>query len=534
MDNQEQKRLDEMYRKEQHFFYNRVKETLSNVGNPFRILDSIQTKINEKRDLTEHEYEVIGSYSYLFGLDFSSMLFYNKNMQEKLKARLSDYTDELDEDFIKKIIDIAAVIKNENIVNAKDSMTNKIQKEINISSYDLNKEIMEPYRKLFDNVQIDIKYAYDCVELYKKDKITYNDLLKINVSVNETFKYVGYKAMNAFRNLFKSQVFVENLQKAGKIFDDVKFGTMYYDCILTLNEKVSTYENKQELVDFICGKFTDEDYKRFEDEYKAKQAERKENEQEEAETINKNKPLLDDEIGKKLMQDNPVQFLIYFVEDSFYQSNKEKLDSSYERAKDFTVDQFFEGYNNIAKDDDSFLRDFYSWLKGSKNYIKPDQVVGDPFVNINVEDLLKETKSIIEKKNEEYKEKAKNICRDIPEPELNKIKQMFDNIISGLILETEQQKQYIMSNFFENQIKTYQNLVQLLQLVESCNIKGSHAKYYKEISDYVKNLPFDFDITIGIDKLFKEISVYNGLKEFLEDYINKTTNKEENPAQNSK
>ena len=71
-------------------------------------------------------------------------------------------------------------------------------------------------------------------------------------------------------------------------------------------------------------------------------------------------------------------------------------------------------------------------------------------------------------------------------------------------------------------MKIQKNLVQLLQLVESCDIKGSHAKYYKELSDYVKGLPFDFDITKDIDDSYKKLSLYNALKEFFECCIDKT------------
>lgn len=519
MNNLEQKQLEQMYKKEQHFFYERVKEVLSNVANPEQILDDIKNKISEKRDINEKEFEILGSYCYLIGIDFASMLFYNKNMQEKLSARLKDFTEDLDIDFMWKLLSVCKDIKNVNIVNAKDSMIGKIDREIKLSNFELKQHIMMPYKKLFENVIIDIKYAVDCTELSNKDKITYNELLKINNSINETFKYVGYKSMNAFRDLFKSPVFVENLKKAGKVFDDVKFGTIYYDSILTINEKLSQYNDLKEVTDFICGKFNDEDYKRYEEEYKSRNKDQEQPTKDNKEK--KSRLLISDEDSKKLMQDNPLQFLMYFAEDCYYNNiginNKE-----YERGKDFDNNQFFESMEIISKDNDDFLKDFYSWIKGSKNYIKENTLVYEPFVSISVVGLLNTTKEIIEKISAEYKKQAEEICKDIPQKDLNRIKTMFDNIMAGLILDTQQQKQYIMSNFFENQIKTYQNLVQLLQLVESCDIKGSHAKYYKELSDYVKELPFDFDITKDIDNSYKKLSLYKALKEFLECCIDKT------------
>ena len=520
MNNLEERQLEQMYRKEQHFFYEKVKDNLSNVANPFKIIDTIEEKVKQNRDLTEHEFEIIGSYSYLFGLDFSSMLFFNKNMQEKLVKRLSEYTEDMDEFFVQKLVRVINDIKNENIVNAKDSMINKIDKELNISSFDQQKHIMEPYRKLFQDVIIDIKYAVDCVELSSKNKITYSELLKVNNSINETFKYVGYKSMNSFRNMFSSEIFVDSLKKASKVFDDVKFATIYYDSILTINEKLHKYDDLNNVTDFICGKYNDEDYKKFEEEFVKTKEEHKEKEETKVEKA-KQKALIDDEASKKLMQDNPIQFLMFFTEDCFY-NNSENLPANYQRGKDYDKESFFKAFDIISRDDDDFLKDFYHWLKGSKNYTKQENKIEEPF-NIDAKEILEETKSIIENKNAEYKKQAEEICKDIPENDLKRIKQMFDNVISGLILETHQQKQYIMSNFFENQIKTYQNLVQLLQLVESCEIKGSYAKYYKELSDYVRKLPFDFDITKDIDKSFKDLSLYNALREFLEDFIEKST-----------
>lgn len=519
MNNLEQKQLEQMYKREQRFFYERVKEVLSNVANPGQILDDIKNKISEKRDINEKEFEILGSYCYLIGIDFASMLFFNKNMQEKLSARLKDFTEDLDSDFMWKLLVVCKTIKNENIVNAKDAMIGKIDRELKLSSFDVKQHIIMPYKRLFENVIIDIKYAVDCTELSNKDKITYNELLKINNSINETFKYTGYKSMNSFRDLFKSPVFVENLKKAGKVFDDVKFGTIYYDSILTINEKLSQYDVLEEVFEFICGLFSDEDYKRYENEYKSQNKEKEQPTKDEKEK--KSGLLISDEDSKKLMQDNPLQFLMYFTEDCYF-NNIGMNNKEYERGKDFNNNQFFESMEIISKDNDDFLKDFYSWIKGSRNYIKENTLVCEPFECISVDGLLNQTKEIIEKISAEYKKQAEEICKDIPQKDLNAIKTMFDNVMSGLILDTQQQKQYIMSNFFENQIKTYQNLVQLLQLVESCNIKGSHARHYKELSDYVKGLLFDFDITKDIDDSYQKLSLYKALKEFFECCIDKT------------
>lgn len=512
--------LENVYKKGGQLFYQRANQVLENEKR-FEILDNIQKKVDNFTELNTEEFELLGSYCYMFGIDFVSSLYFNKELQERLNERLYKHTNDLDGAVITQLLTICKNIKESQIVAAKDEMVNKINQKTDLSRDESIKHIMTPYRRLFESSIIDIKYAVECVDLSNTTEPTYQDILKINNSVNENFKYVGYRAINNFRDLFYSKVFMDTLRKSAKIYDDVKFGLVYFDSILSMQEKMSQYDDLTEVVEFVCGAYNEEDYNKCKENFEHKQTNQKLDDTIEEPKYQKYRSLLSDEESQKVMQDNPMLFLLYFSEDN-YTHQLENIDFSYDRLKGFNNKNFMQGFDIIMSDIE-IIKDFYGWLKAQKNFVKPEHNT-DEFESIDVVKLFETVKNKLTEVNEVYKKQAEDICQNIPKDDLSKIKVMFDEVISGLVLDTTQQKQYIISNFFENQVATYQNLVQLLQLVESCEIKGDYAKYYKKLNEYVGELPFNFDITEEIDKSYNKSSMLTALKEFIEHYINVTSN----------
>ena len=87
---------------------------------------------------------------------------------------------------------------------------------------------------------------------------------------------------------------------------------------------------------------------------------------------------------------------------------------------------------------------------------------------------------------EEYKNLIELICTPIPENVKERLSKYILDTIETCILETEDTKQYLISQYIEPGVDTYNHLQEIVSLIETCSIVGVDMISYYTLHKYLK------------------------------------------------
>ena len=124
----------------------------------------------------------------------------------------------------------------------------------------------------------------------------------------------------------------------------------------------------------------------------------------------------------------------------------------------------------------------------------------------------------------EYKEVVEFTCKEIPKSIKSKIIDYINKTIESVVLENDEQKQFLVSQLMENSISTYNHIQQIVTLIETCNINGSDALNYVTLYKFLhenEEIVEAFEKSSSVATLGNTISIYQIFREWF------TVNKED-------
>lgn len=460
-----------------------------------KLLNMFQDIIGEQRNLNDEEFDIIGTYSYLIGLEFTSQNHLSKITQDAIFKRINDFVFN-DYEFASKLVDVIKYCKVDKINDAKECMKNRVNKEVTNFTDKMWNNIIN----LIYNSVVDVKYAESICDLISDKKYTYKQILTLNNAINNYLKLYGENAIKNMIDLLENPAWQIALTKATEYFDDSKYSIILFDMIISVNEVIDTKFTKEQLINTMLGKYNDQDFERIKREY------------EETHQVENEKPAERERISSKFNEEqlkdmavnNPLAALIMTLDDV--------------SDKNLTIENIHEKIDVIFKDYE-FLSDFYSWLKGTSSIADKTFEFDQKEFNIDIVKFKESIENKIEEYNAQYKEFAEQICKQLHPETLSKLKFLFTETMKGLILDNVQQKSVVISNFRDTNLSTYQHAIQMLSIIESCEIKGTRIKSYKKLKDFCTNQGnFGTNLANVTDSeiLESKISVYREIKKLLD------------------
>jgi hypothetical protein len=311
--------------------------------------------------------------------------------------------------------------------------------------------------------------------------------------------------------LYSNKLWLELLNTASKYFDNQKFAVIYLDSIISLKESKNKIGDL--LGDVLFEKITDEQFEKSESAYNAAISQEVELPEtyETKEIEEKSYVRLPDDVVSELQNNNPLQFLIEVLSDL----NNHNIKSG---------DDIINSLEKLFENED-FAQNVYHYVKAheKKTFISKENV---EFIN---EDLVKTFENILNKLGSEYKILAEKICSQINPDYLRKIINYVDNCISDLILVTDEQKQYLISQTMENGISTYQHLSEMIGMIEGCDINGNSILSYVALNEYLNDnteLSDIFEASQQINPIQLKLSFWAGFADFFKSaLVNSNTEK---------
>lgn len=493
-----QQALEKAYEKNVNAFYNTIKFLLENQEDLSERLKEIDVK-----DMNIRDYELLGGISYLVGLDFISQTKFDEKVISNVKKRLKEcgVNNESVVIYLKKIMQLKNLGVNK--YESKLQEINEKQREL------INKDIFFPtsmklveknirlsIRKLIKNSLLPVNMSIGTDEILSKPKWAYHDILKINSLINKQLSYMGLSSVSVLTELQSNQTYLDILQKAMKYFDAQKYGVIYLDAIISLIEIIDVKFPYDEIVSILTGDFFEFDMLEFDkNEYQESDKEQEDTTPEIFKGLESFK-IQDDAYASELMENDKNKFLEETLKDYI------KYDIQ-------TPEQFEAAIDHLVNNAD-YAQHIYKFIRAS---IKSVDFVESEFAT-KLADLMKNK---IDTYRGEYKAIAELLFRDIDDVDLPKITKLVNELISELVLESDEQKQYLISQLIENQIKTYNHLQQLLSMIESCKIKGSGYLTYVNLYKYLQQqtiMDEIFDETKAMPELENKITFYQAFRDW--------------------
>lgn len=485
---QEQQFLNKLSEKVLVDFYN--SDNLNDIIEIKQRTDSRYTKYLDKI------FNLVGSYNYLFN---NTLRLTVKKQYESLVLYVNTiFSVKTDED-TKRVIDFLTKIEtfSQNLLKEFD------MKELFQLSKDKEDELQQPFQEpkkiimLLENLlkesTIPVKMAVDMNNLLKSSALTYGDLLKINTSLTVDVDYFGYKAFRAFNAIYSNPTFVNELQKAVKMVDDIKKSTIFYEVLLTVKEAFAKEGANKDIKwkEIFDGSIECKEIKKIISQDDATDYD------ESADSINENSE-------KTVNLNNSLETIINIANESLAKDDKE-----FKESKELTPDEFIKSfYLIINSDKKEYMQEIYAYIKDNIKEWNPDKMkLVSTYMRDNKLDykgFATRTSQEIEKLRNEYKELAQILCREIDKEQRITINGLVTEMIGTMLLTSKDEKQYLISIFYDQKLSTVQHLIQTMNLIENGRMKSSREslRKYNNLYTYIKN-EFDDD--------FAKVSVINSL-----------------------
>ncbi len=499
-----------------NFFFEHVKTCISERKDNI-IADFKAIKSRLFNELSKSEYELLGMFSFLMGVDYTSQAYPIKQTIENVQKRFESLgiTDEMvnlyfeimtliNDEYNKTLKDGESTVFDKLFENAIDSLKNKYISKIEVKNnekIDL-KLIKSNLNKFLDVIQIPIGYAKAIVD-FKKNDLTYESLLKANDILNNQGIYTGIY-VKKFTELYGNNFFMELLNKASKYFNDTKFSLIYEESIISVLESINRFK--------LCinpDEYTDTEYEDFKTKYQKEQEEK----YQAIKNSNENKeeyvsPKMSGEQIQKLMNEAPDEFIILNLLDNV---KKNKFDS---------VDEIVSAIDGLCNQSD-FVEHIFTYIKQNQNN-KYRSVGATGIENIETKDIVAALDNVIKVEATQYKELAEKNCAEIPAEQLNHIVTLINDVIKGCVLKTNDQKQYLISQLIENGITTWNQLQQIMTVIETCDIFGEYSSAYDNLYNYIQNktnITEIFESAKKLNDIQIKLTVYHAFKNWFSFHI---------------
>lgn len=481
------------------------------------VLEELLDKLTDNKDysLNQIEYEYYGGLCFMIGIDAMNQPYLNKRTSDIVLERLERHgIDATVIDFMQKI---AAIIKPENVETIKQSLIESVGEQIKVTDTNGNINVkatinmIRLIKQVFTNSILPVSFAVDTNKvLQKKEKLTYDDMLKINTLITQHCAYFGKNVKKALITLNSNQTWATQIGIAVEKFDLQKYSYLYLDHIITFSEFNVKFTDKM-VGKFLKGELTEKDFEKIVADFKESEA--KKNDPGKALKEEVKKPIDEmEDLGQgmklsnvnKLMEENPVE-AIFVAFDEFFGKKVED------------TEEFFEAVDKLATENSEYIQNLYVFMKTKIETLTPEM-----FERGKTIDLYRVCELLEIKLNDyraDYKEKAEFVCKPIDENIAYRLQTYVIACINDLVLETEDQKNYLISQLIEPELTTYNQVQQVVGLIETCKIGGGNIMSYVTLYDYLnynEDMVEVFDVSSKLNEVEIMISLYTGFKGWFE------------------
>ncbi len=504
-----QEQLEKHFVQQQNFFYETISQKLKKYG---ETLEKTKGLLSDVSNLNLKQFELLGCLAYLTGLDYTNQQYHTQPIIEKVEQRFAQFG--FDKELFKLFEFAILTIKESDLIGPKNLLKDQISKEIFVQTEDklIFAQLRGAVKKVFNNSLVPVNMAVPINTLTSLQKYTYDDLLKINSLINRQCKYLGSKCVKNVLRLYSDDLWSRYLAKATKYFDDQKFAVVYYDQILSVKESTIKFSDCYSLYDVISGEYknselTFEQIQKTYEENLVLNTEPKPLEEvinEKAEALTEKsayQKIEDDEVMALISKNYPLQFIWHVLSD--------ELGFDVKSIEDLSV-----AISKLFDDENDYIQHIHHYTKSNTSKVKFGDVFHKEIDNKLIVEFLDEKYTAL---TADYKKSIEIICQELPVEIIGKVKTFLHICIGDLVLVTDDEKQYLISEIMESGVTTYQQLAQILSIIEKCDIIGEQLFSYVTLNKYLTD-------TSEIVEIFKEsenlegmqmkISVFKGFLDF--------------------
>lgn len=493
---------EQIYQNDQTYFFDHISKFLGEKLNVSEESEFNQILKSQIPIMNDDNYSLLGSLAYLIGLDFVQQSYYTKEVSNNVIQRLTPYIPEDEKtrvDFIKSLLECVHRLNSENISECNESLKNKVEGVLS-DAIDVSK-ILYTVNKIISSSYVDVKYAVSISDIMRKtpSQITYKDILTINNIVNNYCKFKGKNAMNTMSQLYSSKEWLKALNTARSYFDLMKFSIIFFDSIVSLKEHIITRNQDYDtIVKAITNSMTDEEF------LKDKEDHSPDNDSKEVQQTDElNYTTLQPEETEDKLANHPFEALLYWT--------VEQLNIS---EKDLNAEKLLQSLHDFS-DEPEFFGDLYKYVKVKANEPVIDlSFDNDKYNSLNIDEFRELLKNDINELMVDYDKLARSLCSEVTNSTM--LNRIINDTISSLVMEPGQSRQYLMSQFYEPGINTYQQMIQILNLIEGSSINGDDLKTYVELNKLIEREHGDkIEEFQQITPVFNKLSFNNELQRLL-------------------
>lgn len=476
----------------QNFFFEKISTSFKE-STPEKVVNELNKILTQNgKDLSIRQYELIGSLGYLTGIDFTSQSEgYTSTVLGNVTKRFEAVN--LTHEVWVAFVAVLNVLHIDELIKPKELMKASVKSVINSSS-ELIKIKHEMNTVLKANL-IPIKFAANIDEFLKSKSLTYINLLNFNSMVYEQMPLNG-SSIDGVLKMFSNPFFTDLMKKATDYFDNQKYAIIYFDSLITLLEfnghiKIETdVLFNQELMNALL---VDENALKEQAIAIMGKIDAEVAEVENAAEMN---PIEKQEIS--------IENTDYFLKASLEESFEKKIESAEDLLAAFSI--------CIA--DEDLMQHLYKYLRAN---VAINRVDFDKVYPFSLDSANEKIAEFLDTNIGNYNTLVLKYIAVIPEDIQLRIVNTINATIKSLSIINSEAKGYLIQQVYENQITTYKQLHQTVELIEACEIHGSKLNNYIALRDmilYSDDIVNIFEESIVLEDMKLKIQFFTAVKEF--------------------
>lgn len=462
----------QLYKEVKNFFEHNKADVLT------KTLEEIKQKVSENENyvLTPEQYSMLGFMTYLVGLDMTNA---KKNIPVKIgfnyRKRMED-NGIADEKLLTLLVDVLRLVKADNIIGTKDEIKKLLERNLKGGKNELG-QLRIDLRTAFKHYAIPIPFVKEVSDVMAKTELTYLDLLRMNTLLHKDVVFMNGSMKSTLR-LLRNKQYGENMQIGENYYFQQKYAIAHFDSIMSAMELVAANEKCLLFAALdLSADASEEDRKSQYAEYgfTTEEAQAPEvapvaaEEKPETEAAAEDKP-------KRLPEEDPDYFVRAVLEE-------------YLGRKIETTADFVEAYKKVITNNDEFLGYFYQYLAVNRDKKEKRVAFEEMWPEFSKEELHNVLTENYKKLAEDGKRIMETVYAPIPENNINHIVRYLAECIDALLVSDgkDDPKSYLISQFAENNVTTFEQLRQILGLIESQYISGLDYNAYINLYNYIKS-----------------------------------------------
>ena len=199
------------------------------------------------------------------------------------------------------------------------------------------------------------------------------------------------------------------------------------------------------------------------------------------------------------------------------------------------IDDFIKGLETIA-DNPDYIGQVYHYVQSIRRKVTPEDDIKEYKDKAIFDGLLEKMEEKIQQQRLQYKEQTEFMCQDIEKELCVKINRQINNLIKCMVLSTNEEKQYLISQINYPGVKTVKHLTEMMGVIEKgkMNAAPESIAEYTKLFDLVRsNLGEVLDKIADENPVQDKLALFMATKDLLTNFLGKKEEekKEETPSE---